>query len=153
MPTCTQGAAKAGAPFPQWAFVLGSPGQRVNKVDNATMKASVEAISFPNRVLFFTSQQAAQNCANANGGSKTLPGTGGALNAANSGLNAATGALQCAGGIAIGRLNVCVDLEHWILRIGEGLLGIVLIGVGLARITGVQNAVSSIVKSKLPIPL
>lgn len=36
------------------------------------------------------------------------------------------------------------------LRVGEVLLGIVLIGVGLARITGAQNAVSSIVKARIP---
>jgi hypothetical protein len=146
---CTDGAAKAGAPFPQWAFVLGSPGQRVNKVDNATMKATVEAISFPSRVLFFTSQATAQECANSHGGSKTLPGTGGALNQANNALNAATGAVQCAGGIVVGKFNVCVDLEHWFIRIGEILLGLVLVGVGIARITGVQNVVSNIAKTKL----
>jgi hypothetical protein len=152
MPTCTEGAAKAGAPFPQWAFVLGSPGQRVNRVDNATDKAFVESVAFPSRVLFFTSEKAAQDCANKNGGSKTLPGTGGALNQANNALNAATGAAQCVGGILIGKSNTCVDLEHWFIRIGEILLGIVLVGVGIARITGVQNAVSNIAKTKL-IPL
>jgi hypothetical protein len=36
------------------------------------------------------------------------------------------------------------------LRVGEVLLGIVLIGVGLARITGTQNIVSSAVKARIP---
>jgi hypothetical protein len=45
------------------------------------------------------------------------------------------------------------NLGSWFLRIGEILLGIVLVGVGLARITGVQNAISQIVKTKMPIPI
>jgi hypothetical protein len=49
----------------------------------------------------------------------------------------------------LGRFN----LGAWFLRIGEILLGLVLIGVGIARITGLQNAVSEVVKTKLPIPI
>lgn len=45
------------------------------------------------------------------------------------------------------------DLSGWFLRVGEVLLGLVLIGVGIARITGAQNAVSAVVKTKLPIPI
>lgn len=41
------------------------------------------------------------------------------------------------------------NLSSWFLRIGEILLGIVLVGVGVARITGVQNAVSKVVKARL----
>lgn len=44
-----------------------------------------------------------------------------------------------------------LNLASWFLRIGEILLGIVLVGVGVARITGAQNAVSKIVKTKLPL--
>ncbi len=44
-----------------------------------------------------------------------------------------------------------LNLGSWFLRIGEILLGIVLVGVGLARITGAQNAISKIVKTKVPI--
>jgi hypothetical protein len=42
-----------------------------------------------------------------------------------------------------------LNLGSWFLRVGEILLGLVLIGVGIARITGVQNAVSAAVKTKL----
>jgi hypothetical protein len=42
------------------------------------------------------------------------------------------------------------NLGSWFLRIGEILLGLVLIGVGVARITGAQNAISKIVKTKIP---
>jgi hypothetical protein len=44
-----------------------------------------------------------------------------------------------------------LSLGNWFMRIGEILLGIVLVGVGVARITGAQNAVSKIVKTRLPI--
>jgi len=44
-----------------------------------------------------------------------------------------------------------LDLGSWFLRIGEILLGIVLVGVGVARITGAQNAISKIVKAKVPL--
>lgn len=46
-----------------------------------------------------------------------------------------------------------LNLGSWFLRIGEGLLGLVLIGVGIARVTGAQNVISQAVKTKLPIPL
>lgn len=39
----------------------------------------------------------------------------------------------------------------WFLRIGEIVLGVVLVGVGISRITGVSNAISKVVKSKVPI--
>lgn len=41
------------------------------------------------------------------------------------------------------------NLGGWFMRIGEILLGLVLIGVGVARITGVQNIVSAAVKTKI----
>lgn len=41
------------------------------------------------------------------------------------------------------------NLSSWFLRIGEILLGIVLVGVGVARITGAQNVVSQLVKAKI----
>lgn len=43
------------------------------------------------------------------------------------------------------------NLSSWFLRIGEILLGLVLVGVGVARITGAQNAISKVVKTRLPI--
>lgn len=46
----------------------------------------------------------------------------------------------------LGHLN----LGGWFIRIGEILLGIVLIGVGLARLTGVQNVVSKVAKVAIP---
>lgn len=45
------------------------------------------------------------------------------------------------------------NIGNWFIRIGEILLGLVLVGVGIARLTGAQNAISKIVKSKVPIPV
>lgn len=39
-----------------------------------------------------------------------------------------------------------LNLETWFLRIGEVLLGIVLIGVGLAKLTGTSNAIAKLAK-------
>lgn len=41
------------------------------------------------------------------------------------------------------------ELRTWLIRIGEILLGIVLVGVGVAKLTGTTNAVASLVKAKL----
>lgn len=43
------------------------------------------------------------------------------------------------------------NLSSWFLRIGEILLGLVLVGVGIARITGAQNVISKAVKTRLPL--
>ncbi len=42
------------------------------------------------------------------------------------------------------------DWQTLLVRIGEVLLGIVLIGIGLARITGAQNTISAIAKARIP---
>lgn len=41
------------------------------------------------------------------------------------------------------------DIRSWMIRIGEILLGIVLVGVGIAKLTGTTNAVAGLVKAKL----
>jgi len=46
----------------------------------------------------------------------------------------------------LGQLN----LGAWFIRIGEVVLGIVLIGVGLAKLTGTTNAISKIAKVAIP---
>lgn len=50
---------------------------------------------------------------------------------------------------ALGGFNIA----NWFLRIGEILLGLVLIGVGVARITGVQNAVTNALKNMKGVPI
>lgn len=41
------------------------------------------------------------------------------------------------------------DLRAWFIRIGEVLLGIVLVGVGVAKLTGTTNVVSNLVKARI----
>jgi hypothetical protein len=43
-----------------------------------------------------------------------------------------------------------VNAQNWFIRVGEILLGIVLIGVGVAKLTGTTNAISKIVKARIP---
>lgn len=45
-----------------------------------------------------------------------------------------------------GRLS---EANTW-LRVGEVLIGIILLGIGVARITGAQNIVSTAVKARIP---
>jgi hypothetical protein len=43
-----------------------------------------------------------------------------------------------------------LDLGNILLRVGEVLLGIVLVGVGIAKLTGTTNFVATAVKAKIP---
>jgi hypothetical protein len=42
------------------------------------------------------------------------------------------------------------NLGSWFLRIAEILLGLVLVGVGVAKLTGASNFISTAVKAKIP---
>jgi len=67
-------------------------------------------------------------------------------NAVVSGGDVVTGGAVSGISDPLGKLN----LGGWFIRIGEILLGIVLIGVGLARLTGIQNVVSKVAKVAIP---
>lgn len=41
------------------------------------------------------------------------------------------------------------NIRSWLIRIGEILLGIVLVGVGVAKLTGTSNAIAGLVKAKI----
>jgi hypothetical protein len=65
-----------------------------------------------------------------------------------------------AGGNTAGSLGL--DPTQWfhglnlggiLLRVGEVLLGIVLVGVGVAKLTGTTNFVATALKTKMPIPV
>lgn len=43
-----------------------------------------------------------------------------------------------------------LNLGNIMLRVGEVLLGIVLVGVGIAKLTGTTNFVASAVKARIP---
>lgn len=49
-------------------------------------------------------------------------------------------------GESVGNFFHGLNLGEWILRIGEIVLGVVLVGVGIAHITGVQNTISKAAK-------
>jgi len=135
------GEALAGAPFPQWTISV--PGYVLAHVNNAAEKTLAEASVWPGKLYFFTSENAAKAYAQSKGHPAiTSPASKlGGQKALDIGSQAVTDAL---GGFNVG---------NWFLRIGEILLGLVLVGVGIARLTGAQNAISKIVKSKVPIPV
>lgn len=63
--------------------------------------------------------------------------------------NSTTSGGQAAAGAATDVL-FGTNAGNWFVRIGEILLGIVLIGVGVAKLTGTTNAVASLVKARIP---
>jgi hypothetical protein len=79
--------------------------------------------------------------------------------AANPGWKAPTnwqGAVgNLAGDVQSGVKNITdpfknLNLGAWFIRIGEIALGIVLIGVGVAKLTGASNAISKVAKVVIP---
>jgi hypothetical protein len=50
-------------------------------------------------------------------------------------------------GVAAGESLGGLNLGEWFLRIGEIVLGIVLIGVGVAKLSGASNVVSEAAKT------
>lgn len=65
--------------------------------------------------------------------------------------NAGTSAGQAAVKVATQDTFKGLNLQTWFIRIGEILLGVILIGVGLAKLTGTSNVISSL--AKVPIPV
>src|SRR6185369_12043499 len=51
-------------------------------------------------------------------------------------------------GVGLGGLTN-ENITSWFIRIGEVILGIVLLGVGVAKLTGTTNAVAKLVKAKV----
>lgn len=52
---------------------------------------------------------------------------------------------QIQGGLGLSDENI----RTWMIRIGEILLGIVLVGVGVAKLTGTTNVIAKAVKAKI----
>lgn len=46
-----------------------------------------------------------------------------------------------------------LNIGNILLRVGEVVLGVVLIAVGLAKITGADNLIASTLKTKMPVPI
>lgn len=59
-------------------------------------------------------------------------------------------ALENTPNAAVSKLGLSNEqIGSWLVRIGEIVLGIVLVGVGLAKLTGTTNAVAGLVKAKI----
>jgi hypothetical protein len=79
---------------------------------------------------------------------------------ANPGWKAPTGLAGNIGNAAsssIGKVNDAIgdplgkfNIAGWFIRVGEILLGLILVGVGVAKLTGTTNVVSQLVKAKIP---
>lgn len=117
--------------YPQWGVVQGSPGQHVTKVANAAAKILMEAVAFPSRVLFFPTQKAAEDWVAAHGGQHFVPGTQAPLNAANAGINAATGAVA-----GVPDFLARLSNAHTWLRVAEAVVGIAFLIIGLNHVLG-----------------
>lgn len=79
----------------------------------------------------------------AGGAASVSPVTGG-VSGGNTSIATGAGASQLGQDI-LGQFN----LSSWFMRIAEILLGLALIGVGIARLTGADNVVSKALQTKL----
>lgn len=145
------GAAGPGAKFPQW--FVNTTTHTVSEVTSAQTKAAAEAVSFPAKLVFFTSQAAADNFLKANGGGGDISGSP-LTKAANSGTDAATQAAKDAISWEQALTNFLLALQNpstW-LRATKIVGGGALLIIGLAHITGADNAVAATAR-KLPMPI
>lgn len=133
--------------WPQWGTGKGSNAGRVFEVTNRQEQLLAETVNLPNQLVWFPTKQDAVNYANAqNPGAyqawesaqkgpvvnKVLPAAQGALNAATASPSSLTDFL--------GRLT---EANVW-LRVAEVAIGVVLISVGLAKMTNAVPAATKI---------
>ena len=123
------GAAGPGAPYPQWSY--NSLTKIVAKVDNPSAKAIEVVVSFPAKLIFFTSQAAADAYMKSQGGGADISKT--AINAAG---NATTGIPNVLAGGGIGSLFQSAIWE----RMAEAALGLMLIYIGVKAAVTPQSA-------------
>lgn len=136
------GAAGPGAGFPQWTYNTVS--HQVAEVPNAIAKALAIASTWPEKLIFFTSEQAADAYMQSQGGGADTshsPIQAGA-NAVSAAGQAAAGAVSAASAVPdfLGRLSN----PHTWLRVAEVAVGVILLAVGLNALlkqsTGVDVA-------------
>jgi hypothetical protein len=148
------GAAGPGAPFPQWT--VNTSGFVVAEVVNAQEKALAEAATFPNKLIFFTSRQAALNYV-ASQGHKPVT-TPAAAAGGQAALNVGSKAAAAVGNPLdwlsnIGQFFSALTQPNLWLRLTKVLLGGVLVVAGLIKLTGTDKKVYGIAgmaASKLP---
>lgn len=137
------GAAGPGAKFPQWTY--NNTTGAIDKVGNATAKALAEADAWPAQLIFFTSDQAARNYAKGTNVGGIDMSTAPVSGQVQSGVNQGTQALQD----TLGNMFSLSASPSLVLRLAEGVLGVVLIAVGLARLThagGIVKTVAEVAK-------
>ena len=126
--------------YPQWGVVEGSPGQHITKVTNAAAKYLMEAVAWPSKVIFFATEQAAQDWVNGHGGQVYVPGTKAPLNAANTALNTATSAAT-----AVPEFLSRLQNPHTWLRVAEVIVGVSFLIIGLNAL--LHNPAGKVVKA------
>lgn len=130
------GAAGPGAGYPQWSYNTFS--HQVAEVPNEFAKAAAEAATFPNKLIFFTSQQAADNYMASQGGGNDTSHT-----ILQTGANAASAAGQAAVNAGKGWTALVSGFSgtNFVLRAVKIIVGGMLLLIGLSHLTGADNAV------------
>lgn len=148
------GAAGPGAKYPQWS--VNTTGWVVAEVVNAQEKTLAEVSTFPDKLVFFTSQAAAEQYARSQGGTPVTSPLGqlGGQAALNAGSRAAAAVGNPLDWLSnIGQFfSVLTQRNTW-QRIIKVLIGAELVIAGLIKLTGTDKAVYGIAgqaASKLP---
>jgi len=122
------GAAVAGSPYPQWS--VNTTGYVVAEVGNAATKALAVTATWPDKLVFFTSQASADAWVASQGHS---PVTTPVQTAGAAVINDATGPISTTAGL-IGKAGRFLDDltsgAFW-MRIAEVVAGLVLLAVGV----------------------
>lgn len=125
--TSIPGLAGSGAPFPQWTFNTST--HVIGEVANATAKALAEASTWPAKLIFFTSDSAAENYADGN----DIDLSGSPLDTA---VNAGSTAAQDTADTASAITGLTGSLKSLAIVVPLVLAGGGLIVWGFARSTG-----------------
>lgn len=135
------------ATWPQYYAVNMAPYNVGGPVDNAILQKAIEAEYFPTSLIWFPTKAASQTWAKAKGGGNSagVPGTGALNNAANTTTNAVSSLSAFQQAIT----NFLQDFtqENTWLRIGEGVIGIVLIAAGVSHLTGLSKVAATAAKA------
>lgn len=121
------GQAGKGAKFPQWSY--NTVTHEVAEVPNSTAKAMADLVSFPDKIIFFATEAAADAYEKSQGGGVDITGSPiqGAVNATASAQSAA----QSGASSVLSWLN---QPDLW-TRLGEILVGVILLYTGFKAVT------------------